>query len=301
MSGKCHGVQDDTGRAGENNGVRKIAVIGLANSGKSLLFNKFAKTYSVVANYPQTTIHSVRKETVFAGQPSIVIDTPGISSLSVTTGDEKETRKILVTEKPDLVIFCGDATHLKRTLVLLAEVQELEIPMVFCLNKVDSALEKGAVIDVKKLALEIGVPVVGTSAVRGIGLAELEKATDRAAVNGGYVKYSGTIEQAVETIGNIFPSGQGPVKGELLLLLAGDTAIKTTLGKAFDGKIAPEINSALRKIHIKTAAINIKQAIFNVRESWADKVADGVTSSSSLTFTGLSHKLAWISRHPFFG
>ncbi len=301
MSGKCHGVQDETCQSAENNGSRKIAVIGLANSGKSLIFNNFTKTYSIVANYPQTTIHSVRKETVIAGQQSIVIDTPGISSLSTTTGDEKETRDILVKEKPDLVIFCGDATHLKRSLVLLAEVQELGIPIVFCLNKVDKALEKGSVIDVKKLALETGVPVVETSAVRGIGLAELEKATDRAEVNGGCVTYSGTIEKAVEKIGNIFPSGQGPAKGELLLLLGGDPAVNATLCSALGGNMAPEINSALREIHRNTTAINIRQAIFNVRESWADKVADDVTSSSSLTFTGLSHKLAWISRHPVLG
>ena len=301
MNEKCHGSQSDGECSNGNNGIRKIAIVGLANAGKSILFNQFTKTYSMVANYPQTTTHSVREKTVFAGRESVVIDTPGISSLNATTGDEQETRDILIKQKPDMIIFCGDATHLKRTLVLLSEIKELGIPVVFCLNKVDDALKKGLVMDVKKLSMETNMPVVETSAVHGIGLKKLEEAAKRASANGNCVRYSDQIEQSLKKLQSIFPAGQSPSKGELLLLLGGDTSIKLKLGSAFGGYLLPDINSVLKKIYIKTSAVNLRQAVFNTRDSWAGKVADEATSTSSFTFTGFSRKAAWFARHPVFG
>lgn len=304
MARNCHSLvaTDDSPHTDMNQRMPCIAIVGPANAGKSILFNHLTKAYSVVANYPQTTTRSMRKKAVFAGRESLLIDTPGIAALSVTTDDEKETRETLIGERPDHILFCGDAIALKRTLVLLAQVLELGIPTVFALNKVDEALKKGVLVDVKRLAMEAGLPVVEIAAMRGIGLEKLEKTVQGGALSGNSgVIYPSRIEETLNGLAEIFPEEMRPSRGELLLLLAGDATMKEQVKSTHGAELSDRVNTFLRKVWLKASPTNLRAAVFNARIAWAERIAENVTSSTTLKLAGFAHKAAVVSRHPIFG
>ncbi|MDH4100197.1 MAG: ferrous iron transport protein B [Nitrospirota bacterium] len=301
MTTNCHSsaVMD---QVAPTRGIPLVAVVGPANSGKSILFNHLTNSYSVVANYAQTTTRALRKKSSFAGRESLLIDTPGIASLSVTTDDERETRNILLSERPDSLVLCGDATALKRTLVLLAQVKELGIPMVMALNKVDEALKKGVLVDVGKLSIETGVPVCEIAAMRGAGLDKLENTAPQApsTLSTGVI-YSSRIEEMLAGLSSLFPDENRPCRGELLLLLAGDTEIKNSMEVRYGEDQARQFNAFLRKVWLKSSPANLRSAIFNARIAWAERIVEAVTASTTLNMAGFSHRAAAISRHPVFG
>ena len=283
-----------------------VAIVGPANSGKSILFNHLTNSYSIVANYAQTTTRSLRKKASFAGRESLLIDTPGIASLSVTTDDEKETRNILIDDRPDRLIFCGDATALKRTLVLLAQIKEFGIPTVVALNKVDDALKKGVLVDVEKLSTEMGLPVTEIAATRGIGIDKLEKtminaASSAPAVSPGCIVYSSRIEEMLAQMTAVFPDELRPSRAEMLLILSGDADVRQMTETLCGEALAAELNAFLRKVWLKTSPSNLRTAIFNARIAWAERVTDRVSSSTTLDLAGFAHRAAAISRHPLLG
>jgi ferrous iron transport protein B len=196
----------------ETRTTNKIAIVGIPNTGKSEIFNKLTSSYSPVANYPQTTISVVRKKTTLDKKPFEIIDTPGISSLSIFSEEEKVTQDILFKDLPDMLLFCGDATRLKSTLVLLALVTELEIPTVFCLNMVDDAIRRGIIIDSRELSAEVFSRVIETDAVHGVGLKELRGALKNSVTANTGVHYPSFIEKALTDLFNLFPSEDCPSK-----------------------------------------------------------------------------------------
>lgn len=281
--------------------AKKIVIVGMPNSGKSLVFNKFTHSYSPVANYPQTTISIVRKKATMGMRSYEIIDTPGISSLSIFSEEEMVTRDILLKEKPELVLFCGDATRLKSTLVLLVQICELEIPVVFCLNKIDDAVKRGIMIDSNELFREVNTPVIETAAIHGAGLKELKSAIRTAHVTGAAVQYPAFIEKAMIDLLDLFPPENRPSKEVLLLYLIGDEGISGLIRSRYGKEIFSRTNNLLIRIHRNTPAARIRQLIFNAREAWADRVAEKVTTKSSLTATGLTQKAAQATRHPVLG
>ncbi len=292
---KKHGDSADTQTA------KKVAIVGMPNSGKSLVFNKFTNSYSPVANYPQTTISVVMKKTTLGRKPFEIIDTPGISSLNIFSEEELVTRDTLLKESPELILFCGDATRLKSTLVLLNQMLELEIPTVFCLNLVDEAIRRGIIIDSKELSREVYSPVIETAAIYGTGLKELKSAIKNINPTSTRVRYPAFIEKAVENLINLFPFENRPSKGIMLLYLINEDGISGLIESKYGEEILSKANDVLIGIYRKTSVARIRQAIFNARESWADRVAEKVTTKATFSITGFAQKAAWASRHPALG
>ena len=158
----------------------RLALVGVPNSGKTALFNRLTGSRQKVANYAGVTVE--RKEGSFVGATSErrfdVTDLPGAYSLTPTTLDEAITRDQLLGrlagEQPTEYVICVvDATNLRLNLRLVLDLKQLELPMVVALNMSDLAAKRGFRLDVERLALELGVPVVPTIAVRPGGEAEL--------------------------------------------------------------------------------------------------------------------------------
>lgn len=301
MTQKCHNSTDDEGKKPLALHKNKIAIVGLTNVGKSILFNKFSNSYSLVANYPQTTISVIRKDSTFAGEPFEIIDTPGIASLSVFSEDERVTRDILVKEHPELLLFCADATRLKQSLILLAQIFELEIPTIFCLNMMDEASRKGIMIDSAELAKETGSPVAETAAVHGIGLRALENMIYSITLPRGQVRYTPFIEQALEKFVALFSERDRPSRALLLLYLMGDEDIARYLESGFGGEVLFRMNEILLGIYRNSSASRIRQSISSAREAWAEKVTEKSIKKAAFTVAGFSHKAAWASRHIILG
>jgi ferrous iron transport protein B len=281
--------------------VRTIAIIGMPNSGKSEIFNKLTRSYSPVANYHQTTISIVRKKAILGGRPYKIIDTPGISSLNIFSEEELVTRNVLFRERPDTILFCGDATRLKSTLILLAQILELEIPTVFCLNLMDEAVRKGIIINSRELTGEVFSSVVETAAVHGAGLKDLKTAIKNVNPSVARVRYPAVVEKALIDLLELFPDDDRPSRAFLILYLTGEEGISRFLESQYGEGILSKANNILIGVHKKTSAPRIRQTIFNAREAWADRVVERVITRSTFSVTGFAQKASWASRHPVLG
>ncbi len=150
--------------------MKKIAIVGSPNVGKSLLFNRLTGVYVTVSNYPGTTVEVTRGKCKIGEDEFEVIDTPGMYSLSPITEEESVARRILLDEKPDIVIHVIDAKNLERMLVFVLQLIEAKLPVILVLNIIDEAEKLGMKINLGYLEKELKVPVVATVSTTGRGI-----------------------------------------------------------------------------------------------------------------------------------
>lgn len=154
--------------------VKRIALVGHPNVGKSVIFSTLTSRYVNVSNFPGTTVEVFSGEALIGDQRYEVFDTPGINSAEPNSEDERVTIKVIQQEKPDILVQVADAKNLRRALLLLAQLSEFRIPIVLVLNMMDECKQKGIHIDSNILSLKLGVPVVETVATTGDGLEDLK-------------------------------------------------------------------------------------------------------------------------------
>ena len=119
----------------------KIALAGNPNSGKTTLFNGLTGSNQFVGNWPGVTVE--KKEGKLKGHKDVVImDLPGIYSLSPYTLEEVVARNYLITERPDVILNIVDGTNLERNLYLSTQLMELGIPVVMAVNMMDIVEKK---------------------------------------------------------------------------------------------------------------------------------------------------------------
>ena len=149
----------------------KLALVGNQNAGKTTLFNVLTGTNQKVGNWPGVTIE--RKEGHIKGTDTVVVDLPGIYSLSPYTSEEEVSRKFVIEENPDAIINIVDATQIERSLYLTTQILETGRDVVIALNMTDVLEKEGIKIDVNKLEKELGVTIIPISAKKRIGIDEL--------------------------------------------------------------------------------------------------------------------------------
>lgn len=181
----------------------KIALAGNPNSGKTTLFNALTGSNQFVGNWPGVTVE--KKEGKLKEYKDVVLmDLPGIYSLSPYTLEEVVARNYLITERPDAILNIVDGTNLERNLYLTTQLMELGIPVVMAVNMMDVVRKTGDRIDTNKLAEKLGCDVVSISALKGDGVKEAASK----AVNAAQAGRSGTavhqfdagIESALDEI-----------------------------------------------------------------------------------------------------
>lgn len=155
--------------------LKKVALVGNPNVGKSVLFNRLTGIYVTVSNYPGTTVEVARGKARFGGEEFEVIDTPGMYSLLPITEEERVARRLLIDERPNAVLHVVDARNLERMLPLTFQLIEAGLPLILVLNIMDEARRRGIRIDCERLAQALGVPVVPVAAALNEGLDLLRK------------------------------------------------------------------------------------------------------------------------------
>ena len=154
----------------------KIALAGNPNCGKTTLFNALTGSNQFVGNWPGVTVE--KKEGRLKGHKDVIImDLPGIYSLSPYTLEEVVARNYLINERPDAIINIVDGTNLERNLYLSTQIMELGIPVVMAVNMMDLVQKTGNKIYIDKLSKKLGCEVVEISALKGTGIS---KAAERA-------------------------------------------------------------------------------------------------------------------------
>lgn len=153
--------------------MKKFALAGNPNCGKTTLFNLLTGSTAYVGNWPGVTVDK-REGTYKRGEePVDIVDLPGIYSLSPYTPEEVISRNFILDEKPDCVINIVDATNLERNLYLTTQIMEIDVPVIVALNMMDAVEKAGDKVDAEELEKKIGVPVVSISALKGTGIKEL--------------------------------------------------------------------------------------------------------------------------------
>ena len=153
--------------------MKKFALAGNPNSGKTTLFNTLTGSTAQVGNWPGVTVEKKEGKYKKCPEPILIIDLPGIYSLSPYTPEEVVSRNFVLDEKPDCVINIVDATNLERNLYLTTQLMEIDVPLIIALNMMDAVEKNGDKIDAKTLEKKIGLPVVEISALKGTGIDEL--------------------------------------------------------------------------------------------------------------------------------
>lgn len=149
----------------------KIALAGNPNCGKTTLFNALTGSNQFVGNWPGVTVE--KKEGKLKGNKEVIImDLPGIYSLSPYTLEEVVARNYLINERPDVILNIVDGTNIERNLYLSTQLIELGIPVVVAVNMVDLLEKNGEKISPEKLSESLGCEVVGISALKGTGVME---------------------------------------------------------------------------------------------------------------------------------
>ncbi len=158
----------------------KIALAGNPNCGKTTLFNALTGSNQFVGNWPGVTVE--KKEGRLKGSKDVIImDLPGIYSLSPYTLEEVVARNYLINERPDAIINIVDGTNIERNLYLSTQIMELGIPVIVAVNMMDVVKKSGDKIHISKLSRRLGCEVVEISALKGAGIEEAaQKAVDLA-------------------------------------------------------------------------------------------------------------------------
>ena len=180
----------------------KIALAGNPNCGKTTLFNALTGSNQFVGNWPGVTVE--KKEGKLKKHDDVVImDLPGIYSLSPYTLEEVVARNYLITERPDAILNIIDGTNLERNLYLTTQLTELGIPVVIAINMMDVVRKNGDQINVAELSRELGCEIVEISALKGDGVMQAAEAAVKAAKSGKTIPmhtFSGPVEHAIAHI-----------------------------------------------------------------------------------------------------
>ena len=189
--------------------MKRFALAGNPNSGKTTLFNSLTGSTAHVGNWPGVTVE--KKDGVYKklNEKVSIIDLPGIYSLSPYTSEEVVARNYIIDENPDCVINIVDATNLERNLYLTTQLLEINVPMVVALNMIDVLNKEGTTIDIQALEDELGVPVVAVSALRDDNLDELMVKAYEASQNPRDGKTIIKNEEILHLIGDITRAFKG--------------------------------------------------------------------------------------------
>jgi ferrous iron transport protein B len=220
----CHSTND-----ADLCGLKKIALVGSPNTGKSVMFHNLTGYYATVSNYPGTTVEVSRGKGSIEKNEFEVVDTPGMYSLLPITEEERVARTILLEEEPEIVIQLVDAKNLERMLPLTLQLIEAGLPLILDLNMIDEAEQIGIEINIKRLEEDLGVPIISTVGTTGIGMDNLKEkiinySKSHRSTN---VRYHPQIESSLVTISDLLKEDYLLSKRSIgLLLLQDDPEIK---------------------------------------------------------------------------
>lgn len=225
----------------------KIALAGNPNCGKTTLFNALTGSNQFVGNWPGVTVE--KKEGKLKGHKDVIImDLPGIYSLSPYTLEEVVARNYLIGERPDAIINIVDGTNIERNLYLSTQLMELGIPVIMAVNMVDVLQKNGDKIYTDKLSKEIGCEVVEISALKGTGIQKAaEKAVGLAQKKKAMTPVHAFSEDAENTIKTVENMLTGTVPEEqkrffAIKLLEKDDKIQAQM------KSVPDVSAEIQKM-----------------------------------------------------
>ncbi|QSR86764.1 ferrous iron transport protein B [Candidatus Methylacidiphilum infernorum] len=298
-------------RAFKTDPVSKLftfALVGNPNSGKTTLFNALTGLRQKIANYPGVTVE--KKVGVFYnlhGEKCQIIDLPGTYSLLPHSPDEKITTEVLLglredTPKPDAVICIVDASNLERSLYLVSQILELELPVVVALNMIDELAAKGWEIDFKALSQKLNCPVVPCQANKKSGIVPLKALLTKELVysRSFILHYPDFIEKEIEALEELIRAhNRRPVERIVLLLLLTSPDPDETAKLFHLGFMAQAVKSSQEKIGKINPAW--RDVVVRKRFTTLQNLIKGTVKKGVQLSRGLSDRIDRYVAHPFWG
>ncbi|MDK9719198.1 MAG: ferrous iron transport protein B [Trichlorobacter sp.] len=229
--------------------LRRVALVGNPNVGKSVLFNALTGSYVTVSNYPGTSVEVSRGNTTIADETWQVIDTPGMYAVHTITEEERVAREILLNEKPDVVLHVLDARNLERMLAMTIQLIEAGLPVVLVVNIMDEAERMGLSFDLALLQQRLGIPVIAAATARKRGIEEIKRAIAGLGTSCGLpISYSRLLEHDIAEVSRLLQSGYVLSRRALaLLLLQGDEEVSGLVAQG-EGERYPALAEKVREI-----------------------------------------------------
>ncbi|MHA3774386.1 ferrous iron transport protein B [Verrucomicrobiota bacterium sgz303538] len=286
--------------------MRRVAIAGNPNCGKSTIFNALTGLRQKVGNYPGVTVE--RKEGTFYGshgEQMILLDLPGCYSLQARSPDEAVSRDVLLgrvegTPRPDVVICVVDASNLERNLYLAAQLLELQLPFILALNMVDMAEKAGIVIDPLALREKLGVPVIPMVASKGVGLVQLKQAVSQTPLPlpGKRAPLPASFEEEAQALAEKLPVSREIALPEALLLLSlHDQALENLAGH--DRSVVESTLTAQGRL--RERGLDPISAPVEARYAWIQQICGETVHKPGSDGLTVSDKLDAVLTHRWWG
>jgi ferrous iron transport protein B len=277
------------------NDMKRIAVVGLPNTGKSTVFNEMTGEYTLVANYPLTTVEMAHHRMHHRDLELDMYDTPGLHSLYIHSEEELAVRDFLFNDTPDGVIQCIDVHRLRQSLVLTIDLVELRIPFGIVLTAIDETEQSGLRVDAQKLSALLGVPVHDhrLRAARGtkVPLAlidELKPSTFS-------LSYGESLESIVTRVETSLTAETRFPRRSATLLAEGDRYLAESLAQS--GSALPSAVDSIRSGYRG----NLARDIAKRRRAFVDTIVRVVAQEAPRVPSKFAVEFARIARHPILG
>ncbi|MCI0494603.1 50S ribosome-binding GTPase, partial [candidate division KSB1 bacterium] len=277
-----------------------ILLVGSPNVGKTSVFNRLSRKYAITANYPFTTVELNIDAIRLFGREFELIDSPGILRLDHPSEEGQITRDIIINHHPEIIIQVVEASNLERSLLLTAQLLELQIPMIIVLNMIDETVKQGIRVNSRVLSELLSIPVVETIATEGKGLDGIKKSIRKLSSPRSTIKYASLVERFYLEMLNLFPVKNQPPRPIITLLALEDPFalrwIEENYGQAIAQKAAAHRNNFL-----DTHEINLPIAILNRQNNWVKNIIEKtITIKSEFSKFGIQ-KFGELSRHRVYG
>ncbi len=281
---------------------KKIFLVGSPNVGKSAIFNALTGSYVTVSNYPGTTV-DVSEGVLNIGEHHKlhIVDTPGMYSLKPITGEEDVTRRLIFEESPDCILHIVDAKNLGRMLPLTFQLMETGFPVILVLNLYDEMIAQGMKLNIAHIEHDLGIPVVETVAVKGIGIENLssrvlEVVEGRYNFNVPGIRYTDRIEDLIKIFSGLMENGYAVSKRTMALMaFQGDGYVLDMIKKE---RRIEEIKELLKS----ETPEEIMYSLSRTRKEAADGlIAERITQKSARHMNGWGETLSRLMVHPVFG